>query len=234
LVKSKYNKTSGNMLLIVLIGIALFAALMFALTRNNKYDTGASENAAIEAQEITSYASKINDAVQNMMMQNHCLASQLRFTSGASGSCQVFDQSGTGGGIVYKAPPPQAVDNASFAAAGSPAGTPAGSYLFEGNICVTGSGSSCSAGGSALVFIMPWVTEAVCAQIDWITMKSAPTTGNFPTVSAASFDGTTFTGTYAGTYTLTTSGTTFPSGCYYSSASPPGTGYHFYEVLQAN
>lgn len=232
----KNSSVSGNILLIVLICIALFAALMFAITKNNRYDTGASENAAIQAQQITSYADKINSTVQNLMVQNHCLISQISFTKGASGSCQVFDQSGVGGGMVFQAPPTDAVDTVSFAAAGSPAATQAGTYLFEGNVCVTNAGTSCTSSGSALLFIMPWVTQAVCAQIDWITMKST----SIPTVAAATFNGTAFTGTFATTYTITTSDpsmtnwTTAPSGCYYSTSSPPGTGYHFYEVLQAN
>jgi hypothetical protein len=228
------------MLLIVLIGIALFAALSFAITRNNRYDTGASENAAIQAQQITSYAEKINGAVQNIMLQNHCLASQISFanstvagyTNGANTSCQVFDQTGAGGGMIFQTPPPPAIDTASATTAGSAL---AGNYLFEGNLCVSDSGTgppnaACSASNAELIFIMPWVTQAVCAQIDWIAMKST----TIPTVSAATFDGTKFTGTFAGTYTITTSGTTFPSGCYQSSSSPPGTGYHFYEVLIAN
>ena len=241
------NGAAGNMLLLVLIGIALFAALMFVITRENRYDVGATEDAALYAQQITSYAEKINGAVQNVMMQNHCLASQISlanatvsgYTNGANTSCMIFDQTGAGGGMNFQSPPPQAVDNVSFAAAGSPAATQAGKYLFEGNVCVTHSGTGCSASVSELVLVMPWVTKSVCAAIDWITMKST----TIPTIATTTFDGTKFTGTYTNTYTITTnvptynpSGTTtYPNGCYYqSTGSDPGTGYHFYYVLVAN
>jgi hypothetical protein len=230
--KSKHHKVSGNIMLYVLIGIALFAALSFVISRENKYDSGSSEKAALDAAQITSYAEKINGVVQNLMVQNHCRATQISFTNPASGSCQVFDQSGAGGGMVLQTPPAEAVDNQSFVAAGSPAATQAGKYIFEGNVCVSNIGTSCAASGSALVFIMPWVTQAVCAQINQITSNST----TIPTVSANSFDGTTFIGTFATTYTLTTSGTTNTSGCFKSTAqtNPPGTGYHYYSVLQAN
>ena len=234
----KSGAAAGNILLYVLIGIALFAALMFTITRENRYDVGAVENAALYAQQITSYADKVNGAVQNVMMQNGCLASQISFqnstvagyTNGALNKCMIFDTAG--GGMAFQIPPAQAVDNAAATAASSAL---AGNYYFEGNACVTNAGTgpetsngaACSSSNSELLLIMPWVTQAVCAQIDQITMN----TTTIPTVSAATFDGTKFTGTFAGTYTITTSGTTYPSGCYQSSSSPPGTGYHFYSVL---
>ena len=75
---------------------------------------------------------------------------------------------------------------------------------------------------------MPWVTEAVCAQIEEITHN----TTTIPTVTADAFDGTKFTGTFAGTYTIALP---YSSGCFESAGNtnPPGTGYHFYEVLDA-
>ncbi len=241
--KLKPRKASGNILLIVLIGIGLFAALMFFLSRDKSYDAGAAENAALEVQQITAYAEKINGAVQNVMLQNHCLVTQISFqnttvagyTNGANTACMIFDLAG--GGMIFQTPPTAAVDNAAATAAGSAL---AGNYYFEGNGCVNnagtgptdnGSGPACAATNADLILVMPFVTQTVCAQINQITMNST----TIPTVTAATFDGTKFTGTYAGTYTIgVASGTTYPSGCYHTSASPPGTGYHFYSVLTAN
>lgn len=236
----KNSAVSGNMLLIVLIGIALFAALMFALTRNNKYDTGASENAAIQAQEITSYADKINDAVQNVMMQNHCLVSQLSFhylvgdgygNASAPTNCMIFDPAG--GGLIYQPPPAQTVDTASAAAAGS---TLAGDYLF-GDACVDnvgtgptddGTGPACTNQNTELLFFMPFVTQSVCSQINWITMKST----TIPVVNNQTISGGKFQGTFFGNQQIKTGSTTYPSGCYQSTnALGPGPGYQFYEVL---
>jgi hypothetical protein len=243
--KSKFHSASGNMLLIVLIGIALFAALMFVITRENRYDTGVSEKAALDAQQITTYADKVNGAVQNLMVQNHCLATQISFTNGASGKCAIFDSTGIGGGMIVQSPPAEAVDTTSATTA---SWTLPDSYVFEGNVCVEGigtgpapaNGSACSATTAELVFIMPFVTQAVCAQINQITMNST----TIPTIATTTFDGTTFTGTFAGTYTISTgvgtdsahtNGLSFASGCYYqSTATHPGIGYHFYEVLATN
>jgi hypothetical protein len=233
----KQSAQSGNVLLIVLIGIALFAALMFFISRAKSSDMGTAENAAMYAQQITSYAEKLHGAVQSVMLQNNCLATQVSFenptaggyANGANALCKVFDVNG--GGMVYQAPPAQAIDTSS----GSPL---AGNYYFEGNACVTGAGTgpatangaACSAANSEIIFVMPFVTQAVCAQIDQITMN----TTTIPTVSADAFDGATkFTGTFAGTYTITTGSTTYPAGCFQSSGSAPGAGYHFYEVLVA-
>ena len=232
--KAKSRKTAGSVLWIVLICIALFAALIFVMTRSNKYDTGSSEKAALDAQQITSYADKINGTVQTLMSQNHCLASQISFanptmsgyTNGANPLCQVFAQTGGGGGMSFQTPPAEAVDNAAATAASS---TLAGNYIFEGNVCVTNAGTSCTSGGTALVFFMPWVTEEVCAQINQITSNST----TIPTVADPAFNGTKFTGTFAGTYTITTSGTTNTSGCFHTTTTP-GTGYHYYSVLVAN
>lgn len=220
---SQNSKQSGNALLIIMIGVALFAALMMVITRNNRYDTGSTEKAAIDAQLITSYADKINGAVQSLMLQNRCMASQLGFSSTGSGTCQVYDHSGAGGGMTYQTPPAEAVDTASATADGS---SLAGSYYVEGNVVVTNAGST----SPDLIFVMPFVTQAVCAQINQITSNST----SIPTVAADAFDGTTYTGTYASTYTLTTSGTTNSSGCFQSTGSKPGAGYHYYSVLIAN
>src|SRR3954463_559580 len=89
---------AGNVLLYVLIGIALFAALMFAISRNNRYDTGTVEHAALDAQQIVSYAEKIRNAVEVVMQQNNCLATQVSFenstvggyTNGSNNLCQIF------------------------------------------------------------------------------------------------------------------------------------------------
>jgi hypothetical protein len=223
MVTSKNRNDSGNMLLLILIGIGLFAALAMTITRNNRYDTGSTEQAALNAQLITSYAEKVSGTIQVLMTQNRCLSSQLAFANGSSGLCQVFDQSGTGGGLPYQTPPAAAVDTAAATAAGSAL---AGSYYYEGNAAVTNAGSS----SGDLIFVMPFVTQIVCAQINQITSNSTA----IPTVAADAFDGVTYSGAFSTAYTLTTSGTTNSSGCFKSTGTKPGTGYHYYSVLLAN
>jgi len=220
---SKSRNSSGNMLILILVGIALFAALAMAITRNNRYDNGSTEEAALNAQLITSYAEKVSGTVQTLMTQNRCLSSQIGFTNGSTGLCQVFDQTGAGGGLPYQSPPAAAVDTAAATAAGSSLG---GSYYYEGNVAVTNAGSS----SADLVFVMAFVTQAVCAQINQITSNST----TIPNVAADAFDGTPYAGSFSTAYTLTTTGTTNSSGCFKSTGSKPGTGYHYYSVLLAN
>lgn len=227
---------SGNVLFFILIGIALFAALMFTLTRGKSPDLGAAENDALVAQEIASYADKINSAVQNIMLQNGCSETQISFenstvagytNAAAAAKCKIFDTAG--GGMAFATPPAKAVDSNSATAASS---TLAGNYFFSGNICVdgvaTGTGA-CAAGNAELVLVLPWVTEAICEQLDQIALN----TTSIPADAGTSFDGTKFTGTFAGSYTIGLTGNPH-SGCYQSSSSsPPGAGYHYYQVLIA-
>jgi hypothetical protein len=234
----KNKAEAGNAILIVLIAIALFVALIFFLSKSSSYTRGETEFAALRAQEITTYAEKVGNAVQSMMMTNGCLAAQISFENAgdyinaSSGNlCKVFHTNG--GGMKFLTPPAESIDTAAAAAAGSAL---AGNYYFEGNACVTGMGtgpaaSACSATTAELLIILPWVKEDVCRQINQIAMNST----DIPSVSAATFNGAKFTGTYAGSYTITTSGTTQRSGCYSSTAqaSPAGTGYHYYAVLLA-
>jgi hypothetical protein len=225
---TKNHPASGNILLIILIAIGLFAALMFAISRNDRYDANGTEHAALDAQQITSYADKINAAVQTDMMQNGSLVSQVNlqnttvggYNNGSANKCMVFDPEG--GVLTYQAPPAEAVDTAAASAASSTLG---GKYAFEGNVIVTNAGTT----AADLIIVMPFVTEKVCEQINQITSNTTA----IPTVSADAFDGTKFIGSFANTFTLTTSTTTGSSGCFQSSGSKPGAGYHFYEVLVA-
>ncbi len=238
----------GNAMLFVLIAIILFAALSFAFTRGGR-DQGkvSKEDATIYAQQITSYAEKINNAVQNAMLQNNFLASQLSFEnttvggyanagSPVSHKCDVFDAAG--GGMTYAAPPAGALDAAAAAASAFPVGGMVGQYLFAGNVCAdnigTGARAACATDTLAnedLVLIVPFVNQETCIAINRVLGNS----GAMMEDTGGGFDNTKFTGSFADGQALGNAGfTTYPAGCYKSAAgATPDAGYHFYYTLVA-
>ena len=240
-------KQAGNVMLYVLIGVILFAALIFTVARSDRSSSIASdENNILYAQAITSYADKINGAVQNVMLQNGCLGSQISFentvvagyTNGASPvnkKCNIFNSAG--GGMNFEKPPAAALDTAAAAASAFPAGGLVGDFFFTGNVCVDGVGTgpiaTCSGDGlpnEELLLVLPWVNASVCAAINKLLENSAPMLQD----SDGSYDTTKFTGTYPDGFALGKSGfTAYHAGCYQSTGGSPGNGYHFYYTLLA-
>lgn len=217
------RKTTGNALLFVLIAVALFSALVFTMTRGNRtHGMNTEENAALQAQQVASYAAKLSHAVETVMLQNGCLQSEVSFENnivsgydnGAVAKCKVFDPAG--GAMVFDTPPAPAVDTAAATDAGS---SLAGRYFIAGNIAVNNAGTS----SADLVFVMPWVTEIVCKALNQLTKNDS----SIPADAGTSFDDTKFQGVYAEDFTLDT-GTGLQNGCYSGSG-----GYHFYYVLLA-
>ncbi len=233
---------AGNAMLYVLIGIALFVALVFTFTKSSRFSKISTEDAILQAQAITSYADKINGAVQSAMLQSGCLSSQISFENStvagytnagapANKKCNIFDLAG--GGMNYEAPPAAAIDTVAATAAGFPV-----SYLFSGNVCVdnigTGPLATCASdglGNEELLLIVPFVNATVCAAINKVLENKTPMLQD----SGGSFDGTKFTGTFADGFALGDGGfTTYPTGCFQSTGGgSPGNGYHFYTVLLA-
>ncbi len=248
---SSKKRQAGNAMLFVLIGIVLFAALTYMYSKTGRSAGKLSlEEAQLNAQQILSYAEKINGAVQMISLQNNCLATQISFEnttvggyanagSPANKSCRVFDLAG--GGMLYIPPPSAVLDTAAAAAAvtgGFAAGNLVGQYFFTGKLCVDGLGTgelatceSDSADNEELLLVFPWINGDVCAAINRIL-------GNTATMlidDGASFDNTKFTGAFADGAALGKVGsTTYHTGCYQSGvADTPGAGDHFYYTLLA-
>jgi hypothetical protein len=247
------NTMAGSAMIYVLIAIVLFVALALTVTKSTRTGKMSLEDALLQAQNITSYADKINGAVQNVMLQNSCLASQINFANSTiagytnagapvNKKCDIFDPAG--GGMIYQAPPTAALDTVAAAASAFPAGAMVGQYLFHGKTCVTkmGTGATSACAGDAtdneeLLLIMPWVTATVCTAINQVLEIPGNTVATIPTDNTGSFDETKFTGSFTegkaiGTATWDPPN---PAGCFQSTAagSSPGLGYHFYYILLA-
>ena len=118
-------------MIFILIGIVLFSALTFTFTRNSRSPSGiSSEDARLYAQQIISYAEKINGAVQNIMLQNGCSGTRVSFKNTSVAGyehapvspqkCGVFNST-VGGGMNFESPPSGALTVAELSAARLPA-----------------------------------------------------------------------------------------------------------------
>ena len=105
----------GNALFLILIAVALFAALSYAVTNSGRGGSGIDrEQAEIAAAQILQYISSIDTAIQRMRVINGCGESEFNFdttlyttnsgtqmngnntSAPADGSCDIFDPSESG------------------------------------------------------------------------------------------------------------------------------------------
>lgn len=92
----------GNALFLILIAVALFAALSYAVTQSGRGSgTIDRETSMIAAGQITQYPASLRTAVTRMVITG-ISASYVDFTTG-TGAAKVFDSQG--GGAVFQVPP---------------------------------------------------------------------------------------------------------------------------------
>lgn len=105
------KNNSGNVMIIILVTIALFAALIFAFTRTNQQGGGnlTAQQSKMLAQELASFFNQVDMAVQKLR-QKGCSETDISFanpkdtgayvaandpaTAPADGSCDVFNSNG--------------------------------------------------------------------------------------------------------------------------------------------
>ncbi len=76
------SRQSGNVLFLILIAVALFAALGFAVSQSSRTggkDTGSREKTELGVAEVLSYANEVANAVQYVMIAKGCSDTQLSF-----------------------------------------------------------------------------------------------------------------------------------------------------------
>ena len=97
---SKSN--SGNILFIILIAVALFAAITYAVTQSTRSGSGnaTNESKSLDASDLIAYAGLIQSTIQRMVVGG-CSLSTIDFlgtngTSPSNGSCNVFNATNGG------------------------------------------------------------------------------------------------------------------------------------------
>lgn len=160
--------TSGNALFLILIAVALFAALSYAITQSGRGSGSITqEKIGIDAANIIQYAGTVQAAINRMMVVNKCADTQISFenpneptlyanpTSPSDKSCHVFDPNG--GNVAWQAAP-----------ASTGLSLP---YMFSGrNRLILSSHTWCADAGAICVqtiaMFLPVASESMCLQIN--------------------------------------------------------------------
>lgn len=113
----------GNALFLILIAVALFAALSYAITTSSRGGSNSNrENVSIAAAEITQYAGSLQSAITRMRLVNGCAETTISFWTDTNGdgaatvadtyynpsspidfSCHLFHPAG--GGVAIRSAP---------------------------------------------------------------------------------------------------------------------------------
>ncbi len=159
----------GNVLFLILIAVALFAALSYAVTQSTRSGGGdaSRETNLVNAAAITQYPASIKTAITRMLVSSGVLADDLLFdlppfTSLTTTPLQergVFypgSSSGGGGGATYTQAP------ANVMAANTP-----GTWYFNGENGVVniGTGGAIATANADIIAFLPGVSLAVCQSI---------------------------------------------------------------------
>lgn len=106
-------KEAGNVLFMILIAVALFAALAYTVTGSTRSSGGdaSKEQTTLDASRIVQHANEIENSVQRIKISNGCADEQISFENVLDGgytnpnspinySCHVFRPEG--GGVILK------------------------------------------------------------------------------------------------------------------------------------
>lgn len=236
---------SGNVLFLILIAVALFAALSYAVTSSTRTNgsSASSESAMSYASTIIQYTTSVRSAIQRMKLSNDCTDYNLNFansiykrnngnalnpvnpSSPATGRCDVFGANG--GGIAPLALPYAALDsgNANFKG---------GTFYKPGHgevlvIQFKGIGTDGAAGSDAsndLSFAFQFISKDVCSALNKLLGIQDPRPAATCTGAASQ---------YSGSFTASTAKCSLPAGESYPPAScsydPAYGGYSFSQIL---
>ncbi len=162
LVPSSRPSESGNVLFLILIAVALFAALSFAVSQTTQNSSSGVKNETnrINTAYLHQFPVSIKQAIVRMKISGQVGDDQLSFaypgntdygTFGTSPTHEVFHPQG--GAIVYTAPPATTND-----------GTP---WIFNGSIEITNVGkTSGDASSVELIGLLPGISNELCQEIN--------------------------------------------------------------------
>ncbi len=157
--KFKTNQ-KGNVLFLILIAVALFAALSYAVTQSSRSGGDASrETNILNAAQLTQYPVTVRTAALRMIIDGY-QDTQIAFTkpyntATVSDPLLVFNP--LGGGAIYQNAPSEVMDNGS-----------AGEWFFNMNYEIPQIGSSVASStlGNELIAFLPGVSESVCKRLN--------------------------------------------------------------------
>lgn len=222
----------GNVLFLILIAVALFAALSYAVTQSTRSGGGdaSRETTLVNSSTITQYPASIKTAIVRMLVSNGVTVDQLVFDSPSNyGGFTTVQQAQevfhpTGGGAAYTLAP------ASVMASATP-----GTWTFNAanQIYNIGQDGGTTAGQDIVAFLSG-VSQGICERIHTQLglgaiptetgivmtndkMLTAPGTATIPSYSASAVIGNSGGSVLNGQ----------PQGCF----QQPGGTYHYYHAV---
>jgi len=176
---------SGNVLFLILIAVALFAALSYAVTQSTRSGSGSTERETnlLGSATMTQYPTALRTAVVRMVLNGRDLEN-IGFNPPSNFSALGTDLAAgvfhpQGGGAVYQLSSPDAMVSGQAA-----------SWRYNGNFEVPDIGQT-GAGGNDLIAFLPGVSLGVCQRVN--EELGVPTSGGGGTFSSGvpQFDATT-------------------------------------------
>lgn len=161
----KTTNQKGNVLFLILIAVALFAALSYAVTQSSRSGGDASrETNILNAAQLTQYPTSIRTAVLRLVIDgyqdtNILYANPASIVTGsASEPYQVFAT--IGGGAIYQNAPTDMMQSGGV--------NPTGRWYINMNFEIPELGRTNIAGlqGNELIAFLPGITESVCTRIN--------------------------------------------------------------------
>ena len=222
--KPYQSSESGNVFLFILLGVILFGALAFVISRGFHSDTTASmsnRKAELLAVDVVDYAQRLERAVtrlqgkgvsENNISFDNTIDAGYAHTPDEPAEHDVFDP--TGGGLTRQNPPSGANDGSA--------------WHFTGNTCIAGIGTGAtgcdtdSASNEELIAVLPNVNAAICTAID-----KKLNIGDIPDNTGGAYSATKFTGAFTDGSEIIIGGS-HNAACY-----SQGGNYYFYYVLIA-
>jgi hypothetical protein len=152
---------SGNVLFLILIAVALFAALSYAVTQSTRGGGDASREAdLINSAQITQYPAGVRTGVVRMIIDGVDVTS-LEFNPPSGYGALTANRFGVfhpdGGGATYVTAPAELMENGA-----------AGTWHFNGEFEIVDVGTSTATdeAGNEIMALLPGISDALCAKIN--------------------------------------------------------------------
>lgn len=171
----------GNVLFLILIAVALFAALSYAVTQSSRGSGNAdSEKVTLQVSQLLQMSASINTAIQRLQLINGCANNEISVDNSISalfypnsnapvgGQCDIYGPNG--GGLTYS------MVDATWLDSDKAALLYYGELLFGRNTEHPGGPS----GGYNITFNVPHLTQGMCQAINdqlglgWSTIPTEP------------------------------------------------------------
>lgn len=166
-IKNGRRGEAGNVLFLILIAVALFAALSYAVTQSTRSGGGdaSSEKSLVSSAALTQYPASIKTGITRMIISNGVAVEDLLFTKPVDFTDDLTTDAlrkrgvfySTGGGVTYSDAPKDVVTTAT------------GPWIFNAENEVVNIGTTAASGVTTatadVIAFLPNVTKGVCDKI---------------------------------------------------------------------